>query len=525
MNVRVPRLGWTVVSLSAAVLAAALTGPVWAGENADQQDAIRGLVKQLGDDSFKVREVAQKKLTEIGPAAIPQLERALESSDLEVNQRAKTILQALYKQAKESRSAAVRKSLRWTFPVDKGLACPPVVSDGVAVFAGLDKKLYAVNIKTGEKRWAVGGSSGYGPDFVVTGGTVYARDRNTQLQALDLKTGQPRKGFASPRISTPPAAADGILYAGMGKSIVALDARTGQEKWRADAPGEFVRAPVVAGGVVCVAPAQPPQVRRRRAAGTAPVEPARIHAVDAKTGKAAWTHKAERGMPAALTSAGGRLYYRAGQTVVALDTEGGKELWAVAAPFPDAANLQMQVFAGGGGIKANDRGLTLAGGAPMTVADGVVYVRSFDTIRALDATSGQEKWTCRSEAPKQQKNAQPGNRRVVQQQMRVQVVMGPNGQRVLINGQEFGTDSPPTVAGGVMYYAAGDVLRAVDLKTRHERWTLEMAGQVVLRPIVAVGPNRQVVLLLGTSAPKEQGGKIQPALRAYRLSPGREGAK
>jgi C-terminal processing protease CtpA/Prc len=53
------------------------------------------LIKELGHDTWDVREAAQKRLLEIGAPAIPQLQKAAKSKDLEVVTRAKVILKNL----------------------------------------------------------------------------------------------------------------------------------------------------------------------------------------------------------------------------------------------------------------------------------------------------------------------------------------------------------------------------------------------------------------------------------------------
>jgi hypothetical protein len=61
------------------------------------REKIQSLVKQLGDDSFEVRERATQMLITIGPAAEAQLKQAAESSDPEVKQRASVCLASLTK--------------------------------------------------------------------------------------------------------------------------------------------------------------------------------------------------------------------------------------------------------------------------------------------------------------------------------------------------------------------------------------------------------------------------------------------
>lgn len=76
----------TVLVLPAALAAVALAQ---GGESAAD------LVKKLGDDSYEVREAATKQLVEMGEKAVPELEKALKSDDLEVRLRAGRALRAI----------------------------------------------------------------------------------------------------------------------------------------------------------------------------------------------------------------------------------------------------------------------------------------------------------------------------------------------------------------------------------------------------------------------------------------------
>src|SRR5688572_2278088 len=55
---------------------------------------IEGLIRQLGDDDFKVREAAQKRLAGL-PSALPHLHLATASRDLEISRRAKRLIPTL----------------------------------------------------------------------------------------------------------------------------------------------------------------------------------------------------------------------------------------------------------------------------------------------------------------------------------------------------------------------------------------------------------------------------------------------
>jgi hypothetical protein len=56
------------------------------------QDRARALVRQLGDQSYKTRESAEARLAEMGPIALPALEDALISKDVEIVFRAERLL-------------------------------------------------------------------------------------------------------------------------------------------------------------------------------------------------------------------------------------------------------------------------------------------------------------------------------------------------------------------------------------------------------------------------------------------------
>jgi HEAT repeat protein len=87
-------------TLQALVAAGLLGGVLLAPTQAEAQQPpsateINKLVRQLGDDSFSVRELADDALREIGLPALPALRQALRSPDPEVRRRARGILESV----------------------------------------------------------------------------------------------------------------------------------------------------------------------------------------------------------------------------------------------------------------------------------------------------------------------------------------------------------------------------------------------------------------------------------------------
>lgn len=161
----------------------------------------------------------------------------------------------------------------------------------------------------------------------------------------------------------------------------------------------------------------------------------------------------------------------AGRPVKALDTDGGAEQWTHDGP------ARMSRLAAGGGVvafgtTADFRAIDAADGSlrwtipspggnweqPATVADGTVYT-AMDELYALDANSGDERWT---------------------------------------SGVGSATTGPPPVAGGVVV-AGGDPLRGLSVEDGSERWAAPQAGSVHAAAIAydtvfAVSENRLVAL-------------------------------
>ena len=69
-----------------------------------EPDHIRALIRQLGDDSFEVREKATHALIALGEGAVPFLQQAIKSTDLEVVRRAERCLRALQKDPAKQQS-------------------------------------------------------------------------------------------------------------------------------------------------------------------------------------------------------------------------------------------------------------------------------------------------------------------------------------------------------------------------------------------------------------------------------------
>ena len=193
----------------------------------------------------------------------------------------------------------------WKHATGGPVPSTPAVADGVVYVGSYDGKFYALNAKTGGTKWkfATGGErrfeakglNGLQPKNqtmadpfdvflsspVVAQGTVYFGSGDGNLYALDATSGELRWKFPTGDVvHSSPAYADGVLYFGSWDSFFyAVDAATGKEKWRFHGGEDalihnqvgFQSSPAVANGVVYTG-----------------CRDSNLYALDAATGKENW---------------------------------------------------------------------------------------------------------------------------------------------------------------------------------------------------------------------------------------------
>lgn len=135
-------------------------------------------------------------------------------------------------------------AIKWTFASGLITNSAPTVANGI-VYVGAsalthtnNDKLYAIDAKTGAKKWEFKTPDG-GPDYsspIVANGIVYIGAGST-LYAIDASSGTKKwevKPEANNLIFSGPVVATGLVYQGIGKKLYAFDATTGAKKWEYD---------------------------------------------------------------------------------------------------------------------------------------------------------------------------------------------------------------------------------------------------------------------------------------------------
>jgi len=274
--------------------------------------------------------------------------------------------------------------LRWKFATGGPIVSSPSVADGTVYVGSADRNLYAVDAKTGLMRWKFDAQGDVNSSPAVVDGVVYVVSLNGNLYAVDAATGKQRWVFATEgerRFSerglftalpagemmpdpwdfylSSPTVVDGVVYFGSGDgSVYAVDARSGELRWRYKTEDVVHASPAVVDGKVYVGSWD-----------------TYFYALDSKSGSLVWKFKTGEdkhahlmtGIQGSAAVSGGVVYFGSRDAnVYALDAGTGALRWKF----------------------GTDGSWVIASPA---VSEGKVYFTTSDTKRfaALDAASGK----------------------------------------------------------------------------------------------------------------------------------------
>jgi outer membrane protein assembly factor BamB len=171
---------------------------------------------------------------------------------------------------------------------DRVNACP-AVGFGAALFTGCDARLLAIDITTGNEKFAAElgglapGSAAVLDDRIITGtgeGTVVALSPDGQktLWKYDQVDDQQAMFYSSP------AVADGIVVIGCrDRQVHAIDAKTGKRVWAVKTRGDVDATPTISAGRVYI-----------------PSKDKKLYVLDLKTGQKLWEFTAGRAITAGV---------------------------------------------------------------------------------------------------------------------------------------------------------------------------------------------------------------------------------
>lgn len=271
----------------------------------------------------------------------------------------------------------------WEFKTGSRIFSSPVVSEGIVYVGSNDHFLHAIDARKGAEVWKFETGANVNSTPAVTGGSVYVLSLDGNAYAVDAHTGKLQWKFQTAgesRMSTAglfglapanevmpdpwdfflssPLVHDGLVFFGSGDhNIYALDAHTGQLRWKYMAADVIHSSPSIANGVLYIG-----------------CWDGAMYAINSATGKLIWkfatgidpTHFMQ-GIPGSVAVVDGVVVFGSRDSkIYALNANTGEQLWH-------------QDNAGSWVI------------ASPAVKDGVVYITTSDTMkfRALELKTGK----------------------------------------------------------------------------------------------------------------------------------------
>ncbi|MBF4487889.1 PQQ-binding-like beta-propeller repeat protein [Flavobacterium sp. CSZ] len=150
-------------------------------------------------------------------------------------------------------------TLKWKFKTNGPIHGTPVIDKGKIYIGGWDATLYALNIESGKEIWhfATGtqmGFKGIQSSVAVLDSKVYFGAREPFFFALDAQTGKQiwKYNAENSWILSSAVIKDNAVYVGTSDpyALLALDAKTGEEKYRFKVNGYVYSSPAIAGNTI-----------------------------------------------------------------------------------------------------------------------------------------------------------------------------------------------------------------------------------------------------------------------------------
>ena len=246
------------------------------------------------------------------------------------------------------------KRLHWAFKNNQIFSSAPAIGpDGTVYVGSWDKRLYAIDGKTGNKQWEfetkdrVRSSPTIGPD-----GTIYIGSSDKNLYALNSDGTQKWVFETEGEIYTSPSLdAKGTVYlAGSDQKVYAFDEKTGVKKWALKMASRMESAPVIGeDGTIYVGARD------------------KFYSINSKSGKMLWEFETGGWSVKAPVIGNGNIYFSDGSRFFALDEKTGNKKWGI-------SNENKASFF-----------------SPSLAVDGTIYVGSGEKLYALNP-DGSKRW-------------------------------------------------------------------------------------------------------------------------------------
>jgi outer membrane protein assembly factor BamB len=354
----------------------------------------------------------------------------------------------------------------------------------------------SASITSPTQRWSIDLGARVGVP-ATSAGIVFASTRNTEteaessvLYALDSVSGLTLWSLPFTELVTDPVAANGVVYVGgKGGNLYALDAATGQERWRF-AGGFSARKPVLSNGRILGF------FSDEAAIGLSAFDPAAwpgevgevLIAIDAETGQQVWRFDATGsiGSPVATpnmivvrsSGIGSQEVPSCAPRVKAAASNRGSQANAVVGIAPETGDVVWRCWVEQGALA------TVAADSAMVFVSEAFYGANVAPIVALDALSSKEQWT---NTTRSTFDLLPAGEKLI---FRESAIFGESSDMISVDKRtgveewRFPTSSGtsnPVLAAANLYFVSDRTLYVVEASSGRQLWALPLQDDLWLK--------------------------------------------
>ncbi len=204
----------------------------------------------------------------------------------------------------------------WTFKTDAEIKSSPVVVDTTVLVGSYDGHLYALDAATGKLKWKFETDGPVHATPAVRDGVVYIAGCDESFRGVSIADGKQvfQLAAGANTAASPLIEGDRAYFGTFNNEVLAFDLRAKKILWRYENPDRqfpFYSSGAFANGRVIVG-------SRDKL----------VHAIDAASGKKAWTFTARARVDSSAAIAGGRVYIGSSDgRLYVLDAAGGQKQW------------------------------------------------------------------------------------------------------------------------------------------------------------------------------------------------------
>lgn len=326
--------------------------------------------------------------------------------------------------------------IQWKFQTNGRVISSPAIANGIAYVGSTDKNLYAIDLQSGAQKWKFATESAITSSPAIHGGAVYFGSYDGLFYAVDSDTGKLRwkfqtageRRFAGKHLHglqpateimpdpwdfflSSPAVWNDAVYFGSGDgNVYALDAASGQLKWKFQTGDVVHSSPAISDGTLFIGSWD-----------------SYLYAIDAATGTERWRFKTGEdpaihnhvGIQSSPAVADGIVYFGCRDSnVYAVDAKTGKQKWLFSTNGSWVNNSPV-VYDGklffGTSIPGLLHAVDIETGKPvfsletkvpvfssMAEANDILYVGTFDgKLTAVDLKTQKPAWVFQTDGAKQ----------------------------------------------------------------------------------------------------------------------------